>query len=94
MKRFSNATSISDCRKPILLIDRSPSVFGCFLELASIAAAQRGLRMETVLFPNGELSPRLTSDPVAHVRFVADAGISPDPLFTAIPSAANGKGAF
>lgn len=59
--------------------------FGCFLELARIAATQRGLRMETVLFPDGDPSPRLHAAPVARVRFVADSAVVKDPLFSAIP---------
>jgi hypothetical protein len=58
--------------------------FGCFLELARIAAAERGLRMDTALFPQGEPSPRLTGAPIAHLRFVPDQGVAKDPLFGAI----------
>src|SRR5262245_41598417 len=58
--------------------------FGCFLELARIAAAERGLRMDTTLFPQGEPVPRLTSAPIAHLRFVPDPGVARDPLFGAI----------
>lgn len=58
--------------------------FGCFLELARIAAAERGLRMDTALFPQGEPTPRLTSAPIAHLRFVPDPGVAKDPLFGAI----------
>ena len=58
--------------------------FGCFLELARIAAAERGLRMDTALFPQGEPAPRLTGAPIAHLRFVPDSGVARDPLFGAI----------
>jgi hypothetical protein len=58
--------------------------FGCFLELARIAAAERGLKMDTTLFPEGEPAPRLTTAPIAHLRFVPDAGVVKDPLFGAI----------
>jgi hypothetical protein len=58
--------------------------FGCFLELARMAAAERGLRMDTTLFPQGEPVPRLTSAPIAHLRFVPDPGVAKDPLFGAI----------
>ena len=47
---------------------------GCFLELMEIAAAQKGYRVETTLFPQGE------DGPVAACRFQADAA-TPDPLF-------------
>ena len=59
--------------------------FGAFLELARIAAAERGLRLDTTLFPRGEPQPRLTADPIAHLRFVADATVQKDPLYAAIP---------
>ena len=58
--------------------------FGCFLELARIAAAERGLRMDTALFPQGEPVPHLTTAPIAHLRFVPDRGVAKDPLFGAI----------
>jgi hypothetical protein len=58
--------------------------FGCFLELARIAAAERGFRLETTLFPEGEPQPRLTAAPVAHLRFTPDATVEKDPLFGAI----------
>jgi hypothetical protein len=58
--------------------------FGCFLELARIAAAERGLRMDTTVFPQGEPVPRLTGAPIAHLRFVPDPGVAKDPLFRAI----------
>jgi hypothetical protein len=58
--------------------------FGCFLELARIAAAERGLRMDTTLFPRGEPVPRLTSAPVARLRFIPDPDVPKDPLFGAI----------
>jgi hypothetical protein len=58
--------------------------FGTFLELARIAAAQRGIRMDVLPFPDGEPSPRLDARPVARLRFVKDAGVKPDPLFEAI----------
>ncbi len=58
--------------------------FGCFLELARIAAAERGYRMETALFPDGEPQPSLNAQPIARVRFVADPQVAKDPLFSAI----------
>ena len=68
--------------------------FGCFLELARIAAAERGYRMETVVFPAGEPQPRLITAPVAHLRFVADAGIARDPLYGAITKRRSSKVPF
>jgi len=58
--------------------------FGCFLELARIAAAERGLQLETTLFPEGEPEPRLTPAPIAHLRFTPDATVEKDPLSGAI----------
>jgi hypothetical protein len=58
--------------------------FGTFLELARIAAAERGVRMEMVTFPEGEPQPLLDARPIARLRFVPDAGVARDPLFAAI----------
>jgi hypothetical protein len=58
--------------------------FGCFLELARIAAAQRNVRLETTLFPDGEPQPRLDQRPVALIQFVAGAGVVRDPLYPSI----------
>lgn len=58
--------------------------FGTFLELARIAAAERGVRMEIAYFPQGEPQPRLDARPVAQLRFVPDPTVARDPLFGAI----------
>lgn len=58
--------------------------FGCFLELARLAAAERGLRLELTPFPEGAGEPRLDARPVAHLRFVTDAGVARDPLFAQV----------
>ena len=55
--------------------------FGCFLELARIAAAERGLRMDTALFPQGEPVPRLTTAPIAHLRFVPEPTLRGSPMW-------------
>jgi hypothetical protein len=55
--------------------------FGCFLELARLAAAERGIRLEIEAFPEGEGQPRLDARPIARMRFVADPGVARDPLF-------------
>jgi hypothetical protein len=68
--------------------------FGCFLELARIAAAERGLRMDTTLFPQGESAPRLTAAPIARLRFVPDLGVAKDPLFGAILIRRSSKAPF
>lgn len=55
---------------------------GTFLEVLALAARERGLRPEVVLFPEGEFGPeRPDTRPVARVRLVPDPGIAPDPLF-------------
>lgn len=58
--------------------------FGTFIELASIAASARGLRLEVVPFPEGESHPRLNQRPVARLRLVPDPSLRPDPLLPAI----------
>jgi hypothetical protein len=58
--------------------------FGTFLELARMAAAERGIRMEVQPFPDGEPQPRLDARPIAQLRFVAEPGIAKDPLFGSI----------
>jgi hypothetical protein len=54
---------------------------GAFLEILSMAAAERGWRAEITAFPEGEPHPRLDRHPVAQVRFRKDKGIGRDPLF-------------
>ncbi len=68
--------------------------FGCFLELARIAAAERGFRMEISAFPEGIPGGRLDSRPVARVRFVADSLTPKDPLFAFIPIRRTNKQPF
>lgn len=58
--------------------------FGTFLELARIAAAERGVRMEIEPFSEGEPQARIDARPIAKLRFVADAAIAKDPLFASI----------
>jgi hypothetical protein len=58
---------------------------GTFIELAAIAARERGLRAEVTLFPQGEFGPqKLDERPVARIRLVPDAALSKDPLFAQI----------
>ena len=58
--------------------------FGTFLEIARIAALERGYAMEIVLFPGGEAQPRLDNGPVARVKFVKAEGAERDHLYSAI----------
>ncbi len=60
--------------------------FGCFLELARIAASSRGHRVELEPFPQGaiEVPGRLDDRPVARLRFRRDPAVRPDALHAAI----------
>ncbi len=60
-----------------------PMLMGCgaFLELLSLAAAERGHRAEIALFPSGPTGSTLDGRAVATIRLTADASIAPDPLF-------------
>lgn len=58
--------------------------FGTFIELARIAAAEQGARLEIEPFPEGEPEPRLDARPIAKLRFVPDADVPKDPLFASI----------
>ena len=68
--------------------------FGAFLEIARIAASQRGARMEITPFPEGQLGERLDARPVAHVRFVPTSGTAPDPLYGAITARRSNKDGY
>ncbi|KPF77839.1 twin-arginine translocation pathway signal protein [Brevundimonas sp. AAP58] len=54
---------------------------GCFLELMTMAAAERGVGVTLDLFPDGEDPERLTTDRVAVARFGQPGSARPDPLF-------------
>lgn len=54
---------------------------GCFLELMRMAAAQDGQRVTITPFPEGFDDTALDARPVARAVFVADASVTPDPLF-------------
>lgn len=58
--------------------------FGTFIELARIAAAERGYAVDIAPFPQGEPQPRLDARSVARLVFRKHAGVSRDPLFAAI----------
>lgn len=58
--------------------------FGTFIELARIAAAERGVRTEIEPFPEGESQQTLDARPVARLRFVKDTTVAKDPLFASI----------
>ncbi|MCA6574828.1 MAG: twin-arginine translocation pathway signal protein [Pseudanabaena sp. M57BS1SP1A06MG] len=57
---------------------------GAFIELLTMAAAERGHRVELALFPEGEPSEKLDAKPFARVRLVPDASVPRDPLFAQV----------
>ncbi len=65
--------------------------FGTFLELARIAAAERGFALETELFPDGEAQPRLDKRPVARLKFNKSEESDSDLLFSAITQRRSNK---
>jgi hypothetical protein len=67
---------------------------GCFLELARIAAAERGVRLDIEPFPDGEPQPRLDRRPIAALRFQRDDRVARDPLFAWIAARRSAKVAF
>lgn len=54
--------------------------FGCFIELAAIAASRRALQLEVEAFPEGADENRLDARPIARLRFVPSPGLPADPL--------------
>lgn len=57
---------------------------GAFLELLTIAAAERGYRAKIGLFPTGVPKANVDARPVAHVRLTKDAEVPKDSLFSRI----------
>jgi len=68
--------------------------FGCFLETARIAAAERGFAMDIAPFPDGLPAARLDARPIARLQFAASAMAVKDPLFAAIPNRRSSKQPF
>jgi hypothetical protein len=58
--------------------------FGGFIELARMAAAERGIRLDIAAFPDGEPEPRLDNRLIARLIFVKDSTVSKDPLFAQV----------
>jgi hypothetical protein len=69
---------------------------GAFLELAILAAAQRGYAVELALFPEGEpVSTALPKGAVfAQLKVTKNSAVKPDPLFAFIRSRHTNKGAY
>lgn len=57
---------------------------GAFIELLDLAARERGLRTDVVLWPEGEPHPMLDKRPVAHIRLRPDPAAPRDPLFAQV----------
>jgi len=58
---------------------------GTFLELIDIAARERGLRADIMLFPQGEFGPeKIDKRPVARIKLMTDPDVVKDPLFNQI----------
>jgi len=75
--------------------DRQTTIgFGCFIELARIAAAERGVRMEWTEFPDGEPAENLDRRPIAVLRFVSDPMTVKDALFRFIPHRRSNRAPF
>lgn len=68
--------------------------FGCFIELATIAAKERGVLIKTNLFPDGEPTERLDNKPVARMRFTSNPLITKDPLYPFIINRRTNKKPF
>jgi hypothetical protein len=68
--------------------------FGCFLELARMAAAERGVRLEITPFPDGLPAERLDRRPIASLRFVVDPTVARDPVFPAFAIRRSAKQPF
>lgn len=67
---------------------------GAFLELLNLAACERGLRADMMLWPEGEPQPALDQRPIARIRLVPDAAVKPDPLFLHILKRQTNRVAF
>ncbi|MGL4637001.1 MAG: Acg family FMN-binding oxidoreductase [Beijerinckiaceae bacterium] len=57
---------------------------GGFLELARMAAAERGIRLDIAAFPDGEPELRLDKRLIARLIFTADSTVQKDPLFAQV----------
>jgi hypothetical protein len=100
MRRDAEITLVCDAER--LLPETDPFgrqiLIGCgaFIELAVIAAAERGHRVRVDMFPDGEPSLReLPGDrAVARLSVTPDAALPRDPLFAQIRRRHTNKGAF
>jgi hypothetical protein len=68
--------------------------FGCFFEIARMAAAERGVRMVMEPFPEGQPGDRLDRRPVVALRFDPDASVKKDPLFRFVAARRSNKRPF
>jgi hypothetical protein len=100
IKLQNENTAIISCDLNRLLpatdpFDRQITIgFGCFLELARIAAAERGFDMKASLFPDGEPQPKLDGRPIANLVFTKNDGILRDALYPGIVKRRSNKGSY
>lgn len=100
LKRDAEITLVCDAER--LLPETDPFgrqvLIGCgaFIELAVIAAAERGHRVQVDLFPDGAPSRRELpgGSTVARLRVAPDAALPRDPLFAQIRRRHTHKGAY
>ena len=64
---------------------------GCFLELMQMAASHDGQRVTITPFPEGHDDRALDARPVARAVFMADASVTPDPLFAHVMARRSNK---
>ena len=64
---------------------------GCFLELMRMAASHDGQRVTITPFPEGHDDRALDARPVARAVFMADASVTPDPLFAHVMARRSNK---
>ncbi|WP_271009513.1 Acg family FMN-binding oxidoreductase [Paucibacter sp. B51] len=69
---------------------------GAFIELAVIAAAERGIRLQVEAFPNGEPTPFTLpgGQVIARLRLRTEPGLARDPLFAQIRRRHTHKGLY
>lgn len=100
LRRDAEITLVCDAQR--LLPETDPFgrqvLIGCgaFIELAVIAAAERGQRVQIDLFPDGPPGSRELPGgrPVARLSIAADAALPRDPLFAQIRRRHTHKGAY
>lgn len=68
---------------------------GTFLEVLDLAARERGLRADIVLFPEGAFAPdQPDARPTARITLVPDVTVRPDPLFRQVFARHTNRGPY